>query len=260
LLLISNCNVLNRKKSLLIKILELILQDRCVHITLEHLLNPFERSRIQGAWLVIVSEVEELVSDTRAGALKAYIGRDSIPYQVKYQQSGKSDSFVFSGVFCFISNKEMEDIFPADEALYSRFLRVTFPHTVADSQNIDTQKDLPVIINQLIIWALIAPESIFRDHVRSGDRGKALLDKYNYLVEFISTHFSICDPQASVSTVDIKRLHGLWAKENNVSRRECDIHRIKTILKTGPYRKNLKIIPPLSVQARGFKKKFKTPL
>jgi phage/plasmid-associated DNA primase len=130
-------------KSLFIKMLEMILQNRCVHT---HLKDPFERYGIKGASLVIVSEVEDYLDHRTCGILKAVIGRYGLPYQIKYEQSEGVDSFTFDGVFCFVSNKHMSQIFPPNEALYSRFHHVVFPNSIKSPPNTGLDKDLHLAI------------------------------------------------------------------------------------------------------------------
>lgn len=185
--------------------LEITLQDRCVHITLEHLLNNFERSRVKDAWLVIVSDVQEYKSSS-------FKGDDREGWcDVKDQQSWKEDHFVFPGTVCFVSNKEMADLFPADEALESRVIPLTFPNPVSEFKTIDAEKDLVIAIPKLILWALTAPDTIFRERV--------YLQKYDYLVKFIINHFIVADFVAFVSTMNIPKLHGTSIKDNNLPRR-----------------------------------------
>lgn len=67
------------EKSFFIKMMEIILQSRCVHITLSQLINSFERYEIKKAWFVRVSELEDFIDEKLCGILKAVIGRDGIP-------------------------------------------------------------------------------------------------------------------------------------------------------------------------------------
>jgi hypothetical protein len=74
----------------------------------------------------------------------------------------------------------------------------------------------------LAIWAFTSLPSIFKAHIRSGSRGKVTLQQYaNHTLA-----------GGSVSTVTLKKLYGYFTKENNLSKRECDLTRVVTLLKT----------------------------
>jgi len=216
-------------KSLFIKILSDILKDRIVHVKINDLLQSFERERLKDAWVVVASELEEVLTPRDAAIVKAFTERDQVSYQKKYQQSKKDQYFAFKGILIFQSKSTIEEIFPADSALYSRFIQITFPNTTFSKAGGSLQGDLSLAIPDMVAWALTAPESIVKDHVRAISRSKKAMEKYNYLIDFLATHYTFSSPDGYVTVVDVKKAHGLYLRENNVTRKECDLGKIAVI-------------------------------
>jgi phage/plasmid-associated DNA primase len=227
----------NSWKSMLMRLVRFMLGTECVSITLKQLLNPFERGRIKDAKVVVVTEVESFINDEGLSAIKSLTGRDALPYQVKNVQSGTDDggdSFVFEGVLVFFSNKEMHDIFPLDEALYSRFLEVTFSVS-ADVRKALPETLLPNLLPHFVYWGLTAPDEIMVDHVRSDSRGRlalrALRDNH-YLIDFITSRFTFKYRDRHVPVLAVQRAISEYRKENGLRVSDCDISRLQSVSKS----------------------------
>ncbi len=178
-------------KSTLTTLISEILGPRCVNTTLKQLANNFEREKFREAWVVIISETETKFFEAAKSTIKSLLGRDPIPFEVKNVQStalGKRSDFVFGGIVIIVSNKDLQDLMPPDSALYTRFLRLAFKSTVDTGRStLDLRRLLVKLAPLFTDWALTAEESVFRDHVRSGNRGFSYMSQESVLVDFLAS-------------------------------------------------------------------------
>lgn len=223
-------------KSIIVNCLVKILGDRVVFVTYKQLMNPFERDRLKNAWVLIITEAEELFQDNVVTLVKSLTGRDPITYQVKYVQSSTlSDmsQFVFRGVLIIVSNRPITAILPPDQALYSRFIQLTFPHSVTRfDTSVDLSEAVVKVTPYLLYWALAAPAEIFRDHVRSENRGLLSMRNESMLIDFISNELCFVGPEWFTTQRDIQVALREYCKNFGYSFKDIDLKRLPELANT----------------------------
>jgi hypothetical protein len=223
-------------KSIIVNCLVKILGNRVVFVTYKQLMNPFERDRLKDAWVLIITEAEELFQDNVVTLVKSLTGGDPITYQVKYVQSSTlSDmsQFVFKGVLIIVSNRPMTAILPPDQALYSRFIQLTFPHSVTRfDTSVDLSEAIVKVTPYFLYWALTAPAEIFRDHVRSGNRGLFSMRNKSMLIDFISNELCFVGPEWFTTQRDIQVALREYCKNFGYSFKDIDLKRLPELANT----------------------------
>jgi hypothetical protein len=207
-----------------------------VYRTAKQLTNPFEREKLKNAVVIVITEAEAPFTEATTTIVKSLTGRDLVTYQYKYIQSSTlpdMSQFVFQGVLIMVSNKQITKILPLDEALYTRFIQLTFPTSIT---RFNTQVHLPDALIHiapcLLFWAMTAPGTIFADHIRSGPRGLFQMRHDSILIDFVANELCLRETDEFTTQRDLQQKFKNYCISYGYNPRDANIKDIPEIART----------------------------
>lgn len=201
-------------KSMLLRLIKAVLENRCVTMTPKNLESNFNRVSIYGKHLIICHEILKMGQSLETN-IKMLLGRDSMKAELKHENVQFEE--IFQGLLVLTSNHCPENIIGHSEPLLDRLIPIKFSKS-AETNPLFSNFMFDLLsadLNGLINWIRSFPTHTLPHFTRVSQLNVFLGVKQPLLLRFVCENL-VYSPNSSISLEAVRDLYQDFGEKENL--------------------------------------------